>query len=278
MKAKSGLIGLILGITLLIQGCGGGSGGAGAVFTGGTAPTPKTKADTEQHISGSGVGLVANSFTPFGPNSHAPKTPTSGGPFYDKSLGLWVVVTVTLTSFTETFYQDQAETEPAGSASYTLDIATQMMSGAINVTQGNYAGLSGTFSETISGGSLKGNYSLTLPSGTTITGQFSVSEGSNGNPMGTMTQTITESGGYSESTSVTYNSDGSIKITATDSNAYSSTLNFAADLSGTGTVTGPDPGLPATLTWDSSGDGTVTFANGVTVNFTNWKFPKPPAK
>jgi len=277
MKARTSelLLGLLFAAVLALQGCGG-SGGAGSPGpTGGTAPTTKTKTDVAQHLTSSGAGLVANSFTAFEAAAPAFFKPSSSGPVYDKRLGLWVVTSITLSSYTKTFYQDKAETEPAGSAVYTLDLPTQTLSGTVSITAGNYSGLSGNYSATRSGTSISGNLNLTLPSGTTVASQFSITLSLTGKVSGTTTETVTDSTGYSETSTVVRNSDGSMKITASDTNGYSSTLNFASDYSGSGTVNGPDPGLPATVKWDSTGTGTVTFANGLVVKFSNWQFPKP---
>jgi len=265
---KSGLRNALLSMFaltgLLIQGCGG--AGSTSTQTGGTAPTAQTKANIGTHLTNAGTGLLVNSFTAF-----SAAAPIAGGPVYDSRLGLWVVTTITLTTYTRTFYQDKAETEPAGSAVYTLDVSTKTLSGAITITKGNYAGLSGTYSATKSGSVISGNESVTLPSGTTVISQFSITL-SGLTSSGTLTETVTQPGGYSETSTVTRNSNGTFQIKASDSNGYSSTLNFNADYSGTGTVSGPDPGLPATVKWNSVGTGTVTFSDGVTLNFTNWQF------
>jgi len=271
---KGALLSLILGLGLLGQGCGGSGGGGTSGQTGGSAPTAQTKADTAMHLSSAGAGLVANSFTTFSAAMPLREKPIIGGPTYDSRLGLWVVTTITTTTYTRTFYVDKAETEPAGSAVYTLDIATATLSGTISITAGKYAGLAGTYSATKTGSTISGNESFTLPSGTDVTSQFTVTL-SGLSSSGSTTETVTQPGGYSETSTVVRNSDGTMKVTASDTNGYSSTLNFNADSSGTGTVSGPDPGLPATVKWNSVGTGTVTFADGITLSFTNWQFPNP---
>jgi len=49
-------------------------------------------------------------------------------------------------------------------------------------------------------------------------------------------------------------------------------LEYRADRSGTGTVTGDDILLPATITWDADGNGSITFADQVKVSFTGFDF------
>src|SRR5471032_3597409 len=165
--AKSALLFLVAAVGLIGQGCGGGAGVPAQIA--GPAPTVQTKTEVAQHLSNAGTGLLFNSFTAFAPN-----IPVSGGPTFDKRLGLWVVTKVTLTTYTLTFFQDQAETEPAGSADYILNVSTETLAGAINITKGNYAGLSGTYSATKSGNTIIGNEALTLPNGNTVASQFSV--------------------------------------------------------------------------------------------------------
>jgi len=256
---------------LMIQGCGGSN--SGPTPSTGTAPTSTTRNHVAQHLSAYGQELAGMTFTPFGPAAQAPAARISSGPYYSSTLGLWVQLSVSATTFTETFYQDKAETEPAGNATYTLDIETKTLSGKISITKGPYAGLTGAYSQTLTSNGTDGNYSFTLPSGATVTCNFQVTIGSNGAPSGTSTQTVTLTNGYSIKSTVIYNSNRSFKITATDSNGYQGALNFASDLSGTGTISGPDPGLPATIVWNSVGTGQVTFANGLVVPFTNWQLP-----
>jgi len=264
MKTKKlGLVCLLLGALLAIQGCGG--GGSGSMPVVGTAPNSQTNANIAKHLSGFPTVLAGQRFMTF--------TSFSSGPHFSTPLGLWVVNTVTATTFTETFYVDQAETQPAGSATYTLDLSTKTLSGTISITQGKYAGLSGTYSQTVANNGTVGTYNFTLPSGTIVSCQFSIVALGGGNFGGTATETVTQPGGYSETVNFVYKADKSMTITASDTNGYSSVFKIASDFSGTGTVAGPDPGLPATVTWNSVGTGQIKFANGLVVPFTNWQFP-----
>jgi len=260
----------LIAAAILIQGCGGSPGGGGTTTTG-SAPTATTKANIALHLGSFGRAVAGTSFTTFGSGS------TSSGPFYSSRLQLWVVESVSGTTFTETFYQDQAETEPAGSATYTLNLSTKTLSGAISITEGPYAGLSGTYSQAVVSNGTAGNYQFTLPSGTTVSSQFTVVVVGI-NVTGSGTETITQPGGYSETAAVTYNANHTIKIVASDTNGYSGTFNVAADYSGTGTINGPDPGLPAKVVWNSGGTGTVTFSDGLTLNFTDWQFAQAPLR
>jgi len=261
----------VIATTILGAGCGGAGSsdtgsGTGTNPGGGSAPTSTTQANLAKHLGVYSQALAAINLTTFAPGNHHP-----GGPYYSSPLGLWYSVSISSSTFTETFFQDQAETEPAGSATYTLDIATKTLSGTVSITQGPYAGLSGTYSQTVTKNGTAGNYNVNLPNGTIVSCQFTVSLNASGVPSGTATQSVTFPDGYSLSSTITYRSDHTFQIMASDSNGYSSVFNFAADLSGNGKISGPDPGLPAKLIWNSAGTGTVTFANGLTVPFTNWQ-------
>lgn len=211
--------------------------------------------------------LAGMNFTTFGPEVRV-----GSGPYYSSTLGLWVSLSVSGTTFTETFYQDQAKTVPAGSATYTLNLETQTLSGGVTITKGPYAGLQGTYSQTVTSDGASGNYSFTLPSGTTVVSQFQVTLGNGSVPSGTSTDSITYANGYSVHATITYNSDKTFRVVASDSNGFQGSFNFAADLSGTGTIDGPLPGLPASVAWNSAGTGQVTFSNGLVVSFTGWQF------
>ena len=70
-----------------------------------------------------------------------------------------------------------------------------------------------------------------------------------------------------------YNNDGTSRLLFTDENNLEFTLNFNADQSGTGTVTGDDTSvLPATIVWDETGSGTITFKDGSKETFEDFQF------
>ena len=66
--------------------------------------------------------------------------------------------------------------------------------------------------------------------------------------------------------------DGASVLKVSTSEGTDLELTFGTDLSGQGTVTGKVPGLPAKLAWDNEGTGTVTWADGSTTDFEDWKF------
>jgi len=266
MKFRTISLALTVAVALALSGCGG-SGGSSSQGATGSAPTLTTETDVSQHFSGLRHGLVGLRFFAL----HRP----SNTEYFDSFLGLWVVPSISGSSFVETFYVDQAETEPAGGLDYTLDIPTKTLSGTISVTQGKYAGLTGTYSQTLTSNGTTGNATLNIPNVANTTCQFTVQISGTGTVTGTVNSSVTLPSGYSQSQTVTLNSNGSFTVAVTDSLGYTGNLNFNKDLSGSGTINGPDPGLPAKLAWNSAGTGTVTFSNGTTIAFTNWQFLTP---
>jgi hypothetical protein len=261
-----------LALAAFCIGCGG--GGSGSVSTG-SAPTSTTKTNTAAHIASFGLIKVGANLSPFGKGLPIPARPTVTGPVYEPALQLWMSASASGSTLTESIFLDKAETQPAGSATFTLDAATKTLTGTFNITGGPESGLNGTFSQTVTKNGTTGTYSFTLPNGTSVSCSFTVTLSAVGVPTGTGSETITEADGYSETAVVVYHSDGSTTIKAADSNGYKSTVNITADGSGSGTLSGPDPGLPAVVVWNSAGTGTVTFANFITLSFTNWQLPNP---
>ena len=47
---------------------------------------------------------------------------------------------------------------------------------------------------------------------------------------------------------------------------------YRADGSGHGRITGPDPGLPATIDWDAQGNTTVVYADGSSEYTPGWGY------
>ncbi len=257
----------------LLGGCG---GGGGSSPTGNSiAPTSTTKANTATHLGTFGLMQAGVTLSPFGKGLPVPARPTQVGPVYEPAIQLWMSATASGTTLTQSFFVDKAETQPAGTAVYVLDTSTKTLTGTFDLTAGPESGLTGTFSQTLAKNGTTGTYAFTLPSGDSVSCSFTVTISALGIPTGTGTETVTEANGYSETATVTYHSNGSTTIHVSDNHGYTSTVNIAASGAGSGTLSGPDPGLPAVIVWDSSGNGTVTFANLLTLSFTNWQLPNP---
>jgi len=71
---------------------------------------------------------------------------------------------------------------------------------------------------------------------------------------------------------VVYRADGTAQVTFDNQQWHRYTLDFNGDGSGTGTVSGNSDLLPATVAWDRTGTGTVTYKDGSVRNFENFRF------
>ena len=255
----------------VLSGCGGGGGGSSTPVTTVTSkqPTAKTKADVGNNVASYGESLVGRTFQ--GPTFAFHLTPT-----YITSLGLYESISLSPDSIIATFYEDQAKTLPAGGFTYINGDATFTVSGPFKVTEGTFAGLTGNYQQAgqqnssgvVSG--YNGSVSFSVPKVATVDSQFILFISNTGAVSGTATTAVVLQSGYSQTEKVVYNADGSSTISSTDSVSLATKFSFAADTSGSGTITGSDPGLPATLTWDATGSGQVKFADGSTASLVNW--------
>ena len=160
-------------------------------------------------------------------------------------------------------YVDQAKTQPAGSivtlwpADYT--VYPQTYQSTYSFTAGYSAGSQGaSLNVTNADGSSTASYSDTYSDGSKDKG----------------TSTQTASGDYTwtgrtdaadgswTTVSGTFRSDGSGGTHLTMSDGYVADYVYNADGSGHGRITGPDPGLPVTITYDLYGNTTITYADG----------------
>jgi len=64
-------------------------------------------------------------------------------------------------------------------------------------------------------------------------------------------------------------SDGSGTMRYEDSLGYRTTFQYNSDGSGQGRIEGPDPRLPAVITWDAEGNVRIEWADGMVEEF-NW--------
>ena len=108
--------------------------------------------------------------------------------------------------------------------------------------------------------------------GTEPDGSRQNGSGEYGNGVGEYNLVVVDSQGVSRSYLATFAADGTSRVTYDSQSEFQYTLEYRADRSGTGTVTGDDILLPATITWDADGNGSITFADQVKVSFTGFDF------
>lgn len=249
-----------LSIFVLVLGCGGGGGSKSS------SPTAKTKSDVGSHLFAYGQSIVSTSFAAYGP-----KFQNHGLPYYDIPLGLWAQIRLGSSNFQENLFVDQGETTPAGNLFYQTHDATMSQNGTITISAGRFNGLTGTLNQTLTGGGYNGTISYTMPNVATVACQFALVSDGNGGAFGTGTNAIALQSGYTQNEKIQYKDGGTLVMTTTDSLGCSSAFNFTPNTSGSGRITGSDPGLPASLKWDTSGSGTITYADGSTGTFTSYQ-------
>jgi hypothetical protein len=225
-----------------------GGGTTGSSSTGGTSGTSGTTGSTTGTTTGTNGG---------------------DGAYFDEYLGLWVATEWSETSSTTTFSLDEAGTLPAGhvTSTFTADLGTypQVFTNEYEFSAGPLAGSHGTYNCTQTTeveGSMQ--YENTFADGSSDTGEShwdaddatweSRWEGPGGTPW------FEDSGTWTAAGSGTY--------ACTNSEGWSSTWTYNADWSGSATFTGPDPLLPATMTWTSQGHYHITYADGSTESWT----------
>lgn len=214
--------------------------------------------------TGSGGGFAGD--TTGGTGGTSGTTGTNGGNgsnfYFDEWLGLWVDVAWSENSSTTTFTLDQEKTLPAGqvTSTYTGDFGSypQTYSNEYEFTAGPLAGSYGTYNctqTTETHGSMA--YENTYDDGSTDSGESSWTDQTSSFESrwdGADQNWFEDSG--------TWNADNSGTYTCSTSEGWASNWTYNADWSGSATFNGPDPLLPATMTWTSEGRYTVTYADG----------------
>jgi len=181
--------------------------------------------------------------------------------YYDEYLGLWVDMTSTESSYTVALYEDEAKTSPAGSFQSTFpsgwDSYPYSLTSTFSITAGNLAGAHGQYSMVIESEE-KGHstFESVWPKIGSDTGETSWDGGSSDWKYESHVGPLwwKGAGGFS--------SDGSGSSSFSDSAGYAATYVYRSNGSGSGRITGPDPGLPATITWTSSGHVKIVYADG----------------
>lgn len=289
-------IGLFAIAAMALVGCGGGSSSGG----GGAAPTTLTRERVKQVVfsewrslaqsvwqnaewagmrNGAGAAEGGGSFgvmPMFGGFlrhlagiSGAQGSGDDGSPpetrddfYFDDFLGLWVQIQDRPGRWEMRFFEDEARTRPAGSAvstypadweSYpqTFESNYEYTAGALRGARGSYlmrltdpVNGSMTYENTYADGSNDRGESTWDASGTRWSNRVELSDGAWYQHQGS------------------WSADGSGSSSMSNSLGYRHTFRYNPDGSGSGTVEGPDPGLPARLTWDMFGNTTIRYADG----------------
>lgn len=261
----------------MMHGFGGGSTGGttGSGGYGGVSSVGFFFRHFGSNTGGSGTSGGSSGGTSGGSTGTNGTTGTNGGNgsnfYFDQWLGLWVDVEWTENSSTTTFTIDEEKTQPAGhvTSTYSGNFGTypQTYTNEYEFTAGQLAGSQGTYNSTQTSethGSM--SYQNQYADGSSDSGESSWTdqtstfesrwEGPGGTPW------FEDSG--------TWNADNSGTYTCSTSEGWSSTWTYNSDWSGSATFTGPDPLLPATMTWTSQGRYTVTYADGSTESW-DWE-------
>lgn len=168
------------------------------------------------------------------------------------------------------YFLDQEATQPAGFVEKRSINETESQS-SLEITMGKFAGKRQTSSSTYAPPELTFSFEGSEPDGSLQTGdgEYVIStEGFSGE----YNSVTVDPQGVSRSYRVTYAIDGTSRVTYDSPSLLQYTLDFKADRSGTGTVTGNSAQLPATISWDSEGNGSIVFADGEKVEFTGFDF------
>ena len=217
------------------------------------------------------------------------------GFYYDGYLKLWAQKTQTDTDTTTEvrydFFVDEAKTQPGGFMSslqpkwnvYPIDVVAQ--DGAKDIGTLPPAFWNPTYPQTykteyrFTAGTLAGSHGL---SETTTEADYSTTSkyenvyadgwkdgGSSHSDSGGSTWSSridTPDGKFAEAAGTFRSAIGGSRMSSSD--GYSADYQFSASGSGHGTISGPDPGLPVTSSWDASGNVVVKYADGTTETFT----------
>lgn len=181
--------------------------------------------------------------------------------YYDEYLGLWVDMVSTETSYTVNLFVDEAKSEPAGSFQSTFpsgwDTYPYSLNSTFSITAGNLAGAHGQYSMVIENES-KGHstFESVWPKIGSDTGETSWNGGAN------TWKYESHSGDLWWKGDGGFTANGSGSSAFSDSAGYTATYIYHSDGSGSGRITGPDAGLPATITWTSSGHVKIVYADG----------------
>jgi hypothetical protein len=191
--------------------------------------------------------------------------------YFDYYLGLWVEIADSPGSSTYTLYEDEAKTKPAGTIATVWptdwEQYPQVFKSTYTFTAGYLAGSHGS-SENVTNvdGSGRATYEDVYTDGWKHRGS---SSWSGRGDYSYQSRTETSSAQWTESRG-SFRSDGRGGARYATSDGYTADYVYAADGSGHGTITGPDPGLPVTISWDAYGNTTIRYADGTIERMPGW--------
>ena len=192
--------------------------------------------------------------------------------YFDDYLGLWVAVQNTAVSSSFLLFLDEAKTQPAGTFQTTFsasDAFPQTYASHYTITAGALSGTHGDYVTVQNAdNSGKSTYNNTYLDGWSDKGQSSWS--ADGSSSWSSRSDGPNHAFYSYQGS--FKADGSGANHTESSDSYITDYLYKAEGSGSGRIQGPDPGLPATITWDIYGNTTVRYADGSTEYYPGWGF------
>ena len=200
--------------------------------------------------------------------------PTEPTVYFDYYLGLWVKVEYAPGGTTYRLYADEALTEVAGTIatteptdweSYPLvwmseyEFLAGYLAGARgryeSVTNRDYSGSQSYENAYADGGRDEGRSSWTARGDYTWTSRSEFADGA----------------GWTEG-SGSFRADGGGGTRWETSDGYKGEYTYNPDGSGRARITGPDPGLPVTITWDAYGNTTIVYADGTIERIPGWGY------
>jgi hypothetical protein len=192
--------------------------------------------------------------------------------YYDEWLALWVEVESSDNRWASLFFEDEAKTRPAGSAvtTWPADWGTfpKEFRSTYELTAGTMSGARGLHLVTLESESRgQASYEAVDGRGSTWQGQSAWND-----QAASWSNSMTGPGGVWSRDFGDHRSTGVATIRSENSLGYRSVYNWSADGSGNARLEGPDPGLPATIVWDATGRGVMTYADGTTEEFQWWSW------
>jgi hypothetical protein len=229
-----------------------GAGTTTGITTGGTGGTTTTGGDTSGGTTGGGGGTGGQYF------------------YFDEWLQLWVDTQWSDTTFTSSFYLDEAKAQPAGHATSTFSgdwtVFPQAYTSEYAFTAGSLAGSHGTYNSTQTS-EFDGSMVYNNTYSDTSHDQGSASWSVTGSTWQSTWNSAGDKGWYRDSGD--WNADGSGTYSCSASTGWSSVWHYHSNGSGSAHFEGPDPKLPADLTWTAAGEFKIVFADGSSETW-NW--------